>query len=71
MAGASFKPRFPALDLKNGKIYWTAGDLSSNAGVFRADVDGSNPEQIVSTDGIPQGIALDPAGGKVYWLLYH
>ena len=46
-------------------IYWTDG---STAKIQRANLDGSNVEDLVTT-GLenPGGIALDVAGGKMYW----
>jgi len=45
-----------------GKIYWT--EYSDR--ICRANFDGSNKEVLV-TPTIPHGIALDVAGGKMYW----
>lgn len=50
-----------ALDLNASKIYWA--DLS--AGISRADLDGSNQENIYG-NGIA-GMTIDPAGSHVYW----
>ena len=48
------------------KMYWTA---EGPARIQRADVDGSNVEDLVTTGLIhPRGLALDAAGGKMYWL---
>ena len=44
------------------KIYWT----EYNDKICRANFDGSDKEVLV-TPTIPQGIALDVAGGKMYW----
>ena len=54
-----------AVDPAGGKIYWTNPGADK---VQRADLDGSNLEDLV-TSGLssPNGIALDVAGGKVYW----
>jgi len=55
-----------ALDVGAGKIYWQ--DRGAGVAVKRADVDGSNVEELVTTDVfVPFGIAVDPIGGKVYW----
>lgn len=53
---------FIALDTAAGKMYWTTFSF-----VQRANLDGTSLQTIVSglTEG--QGIAVDPAGGKVYW----
>ena len=44
------------------KIYWT----DSRAGIKRANLDGSSIQELV-TGGAPIGIALDVAGGRIYW----
>lgn len=47
-----------------GKIYWT----DSQRGIHRSSLDGSNVEQLVIPDlRGPDKIALDVAGGKMYW----
>jgi len=55
-----------ALDLKNGKVYWTEqnGDR-----IGRANLDGSSVETIIAT-GIngPRGLKLDVAAGKIYFV---
>ncbi len=63
-----------ALDVAGGKMYWI--DNTDGWGIHwrrtdkiqRANLDGSNIEDLV-TQGldIPSGIALDVAGGKMYW----
>ena len=47
-----------------GKIYWT----DSQRGIHRSSLDGSNVEQLVIPDlRGPDKIALDVAGGRIYW----
>ena len=54
-----------ALDVANGKMYWTNPGSDK---VQRADLDGSNVEDLVSSGLIsPTGLALDVSGGKMYW----
>ena len=49
---------------EEGKIYWT----NSASGIHRSSLDGSNVEQLVTPDlRAPDKIALDVAGGKIYW----
>ena len=68
-------PHDIALDVAGGKMYWT--DDSADR-IQRANLDGSNIETLVrrtkrsfwggiSGRGDPYGIALDVAGGKMYW----
>ena len=64
-----------AIDVDGGKMYWTDGVMDK---IFRADLDGSNIEDIVNTRELvdppldpgattPASIAIDATGGKVYW----
>ena len=55
-----------AVDLTDGKVYWTE-KTSNNAGkVRRANMDGSNLEDVKSFEGVPHGIAIDASNSKVY-----
>ena len=48
------------------KMYWTA---EGPPRIQRANLDGSNVEDLVTTGLInPRGLAMDAAGGKMYWL---
>ena len=50
----------------SGKMYWTA---EGPPRIQRADLDGSNIEDLVTTGLVnPRGLALDAAGRKMYWL---
>ena len=62
--GRAHSPGF-ALDLVNGKVYWTDYEADK---IQRANLDGSAVEDLVTVGlGCPKGIALDVAGGKMYW----
>lgn len=58
------------LDLSTGKIYIAdnggEGGVGSNPSVVRANFDGSGIE-VLATGGRPSDVALDVAGGKMYW----
>jgi hypothetical protein len=63
-----------ALDESSGKIYWLAVfDAHENGVIQRANLDGSGVETLVDyNDGLnpdyaPVFLALDVAGGKMYW----
>ena len=58
-----------ALDLVEGKVYWTApGDRA----IRRSNPDGSEVEDVLTElEDTPGEIALDLEGGKVYWTLLH
>lgn len=60
-----------ALDSENGKIYGV--DLNNDGEIFRANLDGSNPESLVagSEGGVTDGILdidLDITNQKMYWV---
>ena len=48
------------------KLYWTQDSFSAG-GIGRANPDGSNPEAVVSGANFAVGLAVDDAGGKIYW----
>ncbi|MCB8990047.1 MAG: hypothetical protein H6665_05455 [Ardenticatenaceae bacterium] len=63
-----------AVDELHGKLYWgemASGAYNQPAAIWRADLDGSNVEEIVpgltayAAEALQ--IALDPAGNKLYW----
>jgi len=63
-----YRPRNLALDLVHGYIYWTA-ELSNQ--ITRANLDGSGQiDYLPSPGNNPWGLALDLAGGKIYWSEY-
>ena len=53
-----------ALDVEAGRMYWTDTYRSK---IQRANLDGSNIEDVVTGLPEPRGIALDTAGEKMYW----
>ena len=53
-----------ALDVAGGKVYWT--DVGNDE-IKRADLNGNNPQVLISVPHDPRGIALDIAAGKMYW----
>ena len=73
--GGTFTPKQLQLDKENGKLYWCDRE---GMRVMRANLDGSHVETLVDTsqgDARPGpdakkwcvGIAVDAAGGKIYW----
>jgi len=73
--GGTFTPKQLQLDWENGKLYWCDRE---GMRVMRANLDGSGVETLVDTsqgDERPGpdarkwcvGIAVDAAGGKIYW----
>ncbi len=59
-----------AVDAVHGKIYWSAANSDSQGEILRANLDGSDVETVVTGAGKPATIAIDVAGGKVYWTDY-
>ena len=55
------------ITIVNGKIYWTEKIDAKMGAVKRANLDGTNVEELISIQGIPFGIAVDSVGGKLYW----
>ena len=51
-----------ALDLEAGKIYWTELDK-----IRRANLDGSNAEDLVTETRMARGLALDLGARQMYW----
>ncbi|MEM7048274.1 MAG: hypothetical protein AAF604_01385 [Acidobacteriota bacterium] len=52
------------LDVAGGKLYWTD---RANETISRADLDGSNPEIILSSLDQPHDLAIDAGNGWIYW----
>jgi uncharacterized protein YjbI with pentapeptide repeats len=61
-------PGFLALDSVGSNMFWT--DLDTQK-IQRANLNGSNITDVLGTGSltVPIGIALDLAGGKIYWTL--
>lgn len=57
-----------AYDDVNGKIYFSDFEVYPNGNIWRMNLDGSGLEAIATNIGDPYAIALDVAGGKVYWV---
>jgi DNA-binding beta-propeller fold protein YncE len=51
----------------NGKIYWVDAGTRK---IQRSNLDGSNIEDLATGLNDPTGLALDPAGGKMYWTTF-
>lgn len=61
------RPAGLAFDTMRGKVYWSEYfSPNGTAAVRRANLDGSGAELVVST-GPSYGVAVDPAGGRIYW----
>jgi DNA-binding beta-propeller fold protein YncE len=73
-AGSTFTPKQLQLDKQNGKLYWSDRE---GMRVLRSNLDGSDIETLVQTGHGEAdrrdtrnwcvGMALDVAGGKLYW----
>ena len=63
-----YGPHGFALDMNEGKIYWTTNDLTRDKDqIRRANLDGSNIETIFITESNIYDFALDINEGKLYW----
>ncbi len=56
-----------AVDAVHGRIYWSVCSNPDYGEILRANLDGTHVETVVSGVDKPASIALDVAGGKVYW----
>lgn len=62
-----------AVDASGRKIYWTEGyhqgDIFSpfTGKIRRANLDGTNVEDLITAEFNPTDIAIDAVGGKIYW----
>ena len=59
-------PKHIALDVADGKLYWTEKTSETTGRIRRANLDGSNIELVKELTGVPLGIALDTENGKLY-----
>uniref|UniRef100_UPI00227AF889 Calx-beta domain-containing protein n=1 Tax=Algoriphagus sp. PAP.12 TaxID=2996678 RepID=UPI00227AF889 len=57
-----------ALDLANNKIYWSQFYLDK---IRRANLDGTNVEDVLTTSNNPSGVFVDNFNGKLYWGKYN
>ena len=53
------------VDSTLGKIYWVNG--LQNFNIQRANLDGTDVEELIMIDGYGQQMALDPDGGTMWW----
>ena len=65
-----FQPRFIALNLTTGKLYWTDAP-TGNGNMWRMNFDGSVIQDLGPTGTGLEGIAVDPVGAKLYWASPH
>ena len=57
-----------AYDATNEKIYFSDFDTYPFGNIWRANLDGSGEEMIVSNIGDPYGLVLDEVNSKIYWV---
>ena len=55
------------LVIADSKIYWTQKTSAKLGGVKRADLDGTNVEELISSQTLPFGVGVDSANSKLYW----
>ena len=74
LIGAAVEPFIPSVqnatsltvDVQSGKIYWTEKTSNTTGSIRRANLDGTNIEEIKSLTGVPYSIAIDPTNSKIY-----
>jgi len=63
-----YRPGGMAVDSAAGKLYWTQYTHDARPGrVRRANVDGTNREDLVTIFDTPEAIDVDPSGGLMYF----
>ncbi len=55
-----------AIDVADGKVYWTEKTGSRTGRIRRANFDGTNIEEVKSLTSVPLGIAIDTSYDKIY-----
>jgi hypothetical protein len=62
-----------ALDHSGNKIYWTTllSPVPLTGAIVRANMDGSNREELIVGSFLPNVIVIDPQGRKMYWSEKH
>ncbi len=55
-----------AVDVTDGKLYWTERTSNRTGKIRRANLDGTNVQLVKDLTSVPHGIALDVADGKMY-----
>ncbi len=48
-------------------VYWTEQTSDGKGNVKSVNVNGSGEKMLASLESVPQGLAVDPAGGRLYW----
>lgn len=60
-----------AIDTNAGKIYWANRGVSNfthpDGSIWRANLDGSNPESVFTGLNNPDSLCIDVQAGKLYW----
>lgn len=56
-----------AFDAVNNKIYFSDFEVTGSGHIYRMNLDGTGLTEIAANLTDPYGIAVDPAGGKIYW----
>ncbi len=66
-SGASFE--YIDLDLQAGKMYWTVFRHPGKSGIQRANLDGTNVEDVIRSNdvGNPGGLVVDPDQDLLWW----
>ena len=55
-----------AIDVEEGKVYWTEKTSNRTGRIRRANFDGTNIEEVKSLTSVPLGIAIDASNDRIY-----
>jgi PEP-CTERM motif len=64
---SNFYPSKLAVDAAHAKIYWTTVGGTPQGSIQSSSLDGSGVVTLLTNLGTPYGIAIDSAGGKMFW----
>jgi hypothetical protein len=65
------EPLALAVDAQGAKIYWSQANNSQTGTIWTANLDGTNPHQLVDGLNYPATLQLDLAAGEMYWADTH
>ena len=60
-----------AIDVVNGKLYWTTQTNKTQGTLNSANLDGTSVQKLTNLNGIPVDIEVDGIGRKLYWIDAH
>ena len=58
-----------AVDERSGRIYWAQATFGVVSNILSANGDGSDVQTVVNDVVGDEGLAVDPVGGRLYWVM--